>query len=224
VSARPSAIPIAVLASGRGSNFDAIHDAISRGELDARIVALVSDQPGAPALAKAEAAGIRPLLVPLPDKSEAASVEARRALHDGRVLEALATLPEKPRFLVMAGYMRVITARLLEAFRSERGYARIVNVHPSLLPAFPGAGSYARAFDHGAKLSGVSVHLVELDVDAGPICAQEAFAIDDCASAEEVERRGIAVEHRLYPRTLSWVLPENFAINPVKGRFCVRPN
>jgi phosphoribosylglycinamide formyltransferase-1 len=115
---------------------------------------------------------------------------------------------------------------LLDAFRSERGYARVTNVHPSLLPAFPGVDSYAQAFEHGAKVAGASVHLVELEIDGGPICAQEAFGIADCASAAEVERRGLEVEHRLYPETLRWVLSEKFAVERrgSQGRICVRPN
>jgi phosphoribosylglycinamide formyltransferase-1 len=122
--------------------------------------------------------------------------------------------------------MRVVSDELLGAYRDVRGYHRIVNVHPSLLPAFPGKNGYDQAWSHGVAVSGVTVHLVDPGVDEGPICAQEAFAIHDCASAREVEGRGLAVEHRLYPATLSWVLAERFEFERpagAEGRGRVRP-
>jgi phosphoribosylglycinamide formyltransferase-1 len=123
----------------------------------------------------------------------------------------------------MAGYMRVVSPELIDAFRDPRGFARVTNVHPSLLPAFPGRDAYGQAFRHGAKVSGVTVHLVDDGVDEGPICAQEAFGIGDCRSGEEVESRGLAIEHRLYPATLSWLLAESFEIEREEGRIRVRP-
>jgi phosphoribosylglycinamide formyltransferase-1 len=206
---------IAILASGRGSNFDAILKAVKAGKLDAEIVAVLSDQPEAPVLEKARAAGIPALAVPPQVKGPAG-----RQAHDEQVLQALKSY--SPRFLVMAGYMRVVTPVLLEAFRSDRGYTRVVNVHPSLLPAFPGVGSYGQAFRHGAHVAGVTVHLVEEAVDTGPILAQEAFSIRHCTSAEEVEKLGLEIEHQLYPETLAWVLPEKFEL--VQRRIRVRPN
>lgn len=218
-------IPIAVLASGRGSNFQAILRTIQKGKLQAEVAVLVTDQPSAGALKIAQEAGIPTVVVPAVEASPTISgLEARRREHDARVIEAMK--PYAPRFLVMAGYMRIVTPVLLEPFRSERGYTRIVNVHPSLLPAFPGVSSYAQAFEHGVQVTGVSVHLVEEQVDSGPILAQEAFSIRDLSSAQQVETRGLAVEHRLYPETLNWVLPENFEIE-YRGkarRPCVRPN
>jgi phosphoribosylglycinamide formyltransferase 1 len=235
-------VPIAVLASGRGSNFEAIWREISGGSLAARVTAVITDNPMAPVIAKAQALGL-PGHVVQPPPAKMGLSEARRQAHEQAILDVLAADP--PRYLVLAGYMRIMTSHLIEAFRSERGYARIVNVHPSLLPAFPGVESYAQAFQHGAKVTGVTVHLVEREVDSGPICAQEAFSISGCASAEEVERTGLAIEHRLYPATLKWVLPEKFEIEesnpadashparqhdrqhdrqPVRRRLLVRPN
>lgn len=214
---------IAVLASGRGSNFDALMSAIDRGELPAEVVALVSDQPRAGVLEKARARGIHTVVIPVDAKL---GTDERRIVHEREILKALA--PLQPRFLVLAGYMRIMTQELIGAFHDDRGYSRIVNVHPSLLPAFPGVNSYARAFEYGAKVTGVTVHLVDGGVDSGPICAQEAFSITDCGSVEEVERRGLEVEHRLYPATLRWILEEKFGIEmrEVKNerRLCVRPN
>lgn len=214
-------IPIAVLASGRGSGFEAISSAVRRGVLDAEIVALVSDQKNAPALAKAKDLGYVAHVV---------STEGYRKDHEAKILDFFSQLPTPPRFLVLAGYMRVFSPHLIEAFRSGRGYSRMVNVHPSLLPAFSGVKGYEQAFSHGCKVAGVSIHLVEPEVDDGPICAQEAFSIADCRSVEEVESRGLAVEHRLFPETLKWVLPEKFALEERdsvagrKRRLCVRSN
>jgi phosphoribosylglycinamide formyltransferase-1 len=211
---------IVVLASGRGSNFEAIARAVESGRLEADVAAVISDQPSAGVLDKARALGIEVKLVA---PGPAANPEERRRSHERKILEEIR--PYSPRFLVMAGYMRVVTSTLLDAFRSERGYTRITNVHPSLLPAFPGLRAYEQAFQHGAQVAGVTVHLVEEGVDEGPICAQEAFSITGCADADEVERRGLEVEHRLYPATLDWVLKESFQVeNRGARRICVRPN
>src|SRR5690606_33635043 len=113
-------IPIAIFASGRGTGFDAIRAAVAGGGLPARITALVCDKPGAPVLEKAEAAGIPALLLPPPERRPGEPEEARRGRHEEAILEAL-DRTGMPRFLVFAGYMRVITGRLIEASRSERG-------------------------------------------------------------------------------------------------------
>lgn len=211
--------PIVVMASGSGTNFEAIADAVRSGRLDAEILAVMSDRPDSAVLEKAARRGIRGLSIPF---EKAANIEDARSLHDERILSAV--LPLGPRFLVMAGYMRIVSRRLIEAFRSENGYARIVNIHPSLLPAFPGIGGYSQAFRYGAKVAGVSVHLVEEEVDVGPICGQESFSIAGCRSESEVEELGKKIEHRLYPEVLSWVLPEKFEVTKNRRRLCVRPH
>lgn len=216
---------IAVFASGRGTGFSAIHAAIETGNLNAQIVALVTDQPKAPVVDKAQKAGIPTIVVPWDGLSKEKSVTERRAMHEERVLEELRAL--SPRFLVLAGYLRILTPKLIEAYRDPKGYVRIVNIHPSLLPAFPGLDAYRQAFEYGCRWSGVTVHLVEPDVDSGPICAQEAFDISDCADAEAVEKLGLTIEHRLYPATLDWVLAEKFEMKPTpQGRWkvFVRPD
>jgi phosphoribosylglycinamide formyltransferase-1 len=224
-------VPIAIFASGRGSNFVAIFEAIRTKKLDAEIVAVVSDQLQATATQRARKRGLKTLVVPF-------EKEELRQVHEEKILAQL--LPLGPKFLVMAGYMRIVTPLLIDSFRCDRGYSRMVNIHPSLLPAFPGVHAYGQAFQYGVKWTGVTVHLVENAVDSGPICAQEAFNISDCQSEAEVEERGLAVEHRLLPESLEWILPENFSIKrrPGKrrsgecragehhsgGRFCVSPN
>jgi phosphoribosylglycinamide formyltransferase-1 len=221
-------IPIVVMASGTGSIFEAVAEAIASGKLQAEIRALVCDQPAAGVLEKARARKIRTLVVP--------KVEGEtRSSHEDRILSEI--LPLSPRFLVMAGYMRIVSSKLLEAFRSERGYTRVVNIHPSLLPAFPGVGAYAQAFRYGCKVTGATVHLVEPEVDSGPICAQAAFSIEGLVSEAEVEGTGKALEREFYPKTLAWVLPEKFEIEmrddvtrrggsraEIPRRLCVCPN
>jgi phosphoribosylglycinamide formyltransferase-1 len=225
-------VPIAVLASGRGSNFDAIARAIGRGELAAEVRLVLSDRADAPVLEKARALGLRAEV----EACEAGPKETRllrRAAHETRMNERIQA--SGARFLVLAGYMRVLSEEMIRAWDSGRGYSRIVNVHPSLLPAFPGVGSYAQAYQYGARLAGVTVHLVDSGVDQGPICAQESFDISGCRSEGEVEALGLAVEHRLYPAALAWILPEKFELEnrPVASgqsavsavrRPCVRPH
>ncbi len=216
--------PIAILASGRGSNFEALMTALDQGRFAAEVKALICDKPGAPVLEKARARGIPAILLHQPGPAQPLG---ERKLHwrDAllRVLE-----PLDVRFLVLAGYMRILHDDVIEAYRDPRGYARIVNIHPSLLPAFPGLHSYEQAFRHGCKVTGATVHFVEPEMDSGPICAQEAFAIDGCRDADEVERLGLALEHRLYPETLRWILEEKFDLqcrDTNRRRLCcVRPN
>lgn len=211
-------IPIVVLASGRGSNFEAIHRAVSRGQLQGvEIQAVLSDRPDAGALVRARELGIPTLCVPFVKGTH------QRESHGQLLLEALA--PLQPRFLILAGYMRVLSPKVIQAFRDSRGYSRIVNIHPSLLPSFPGVNSYAQAYHYGVKVTGVTVHLVEEGVDMGPICAQQAFSIQDCHSEKEVETLGLALEHQLFPETLNWLVQEKFQIEKLpQGRLCVRKN
>ncbi len=189
-------IPIAVFASGRGSGFDALVSAIKEKKLNAKIVALVCNRANAPVIQKAKDAGITPLV----------------AWQDEKLITHLKTLGV--RWLVLSGYMKILTESWILNWQ-ERGasWSRIVNIHPSLLPAFPGIHSYQQAFDYGCKVAGVTVHLVEPKIDSGPICAQIAFDISDCQNAQDVETRGLAIEHTLYPQTLSWLLDENFNLH-----------
>ncbi len=214
-------VPIVVLASGEGTGFESIAQACASGALLAEVRALVTDQAGAGVLARAERHGIPALVVEPGPRTEGLSAEERRQEHERRILARI--LPLAPRFLVMAGYMRIVTPSLLDAFRDPKGYCRIVNIHPSLLPSFPGVGGYAQAFRFGVKVAGATVHLVDQDLDNGPICAQEAFSIDDCRSEAEVLARGKTLEQALYPRALSWILPEKFELTRRDRRPCVCP-
>lgn len=201
-------VPVAVLASGQGSNFDALVEATRRGNCPIEVRVLVTDKPQAPVLARAARLGIPAVTVPF------RAGETREA-HEGRILECLAE--RGVRWAVLAGYMRVLTPKFLNAFRDERGYARVVNIHPSLLPKYPGMDSYRDAFEAKEARTGVTVHLVNEGVDAGPILAQEEVFIGDCRDIEEVRARGFAVEHRLYAQTLAWAVREEFRIQNTEG-------
>lgn len=189
----------AVFVSGRGSNFEAL----ARAGFRDRIALVVSDRPEAFALEKARALDL-PTFVSKDEKTILAEL-ARRGIST----------------VVLAGYLRILSREFVEAFRDPSGATRILNIHPSLLPAFPGLNAYAQAFDYGCKHAGVTVHLVEAEVDGGPILAQETFSIEDCASVSEVETRGLAIEHRLYAETLEWYLRGELHYETKKGRLCV---
>ncbi len=213
-------VPLVVLASGRGSNFQAIVRAIQKNALSAKILAVISDQPKAFVLSAATSAGIEAISVPFL-KHPNFSQEANRLEHESRLLVILKKI--KPQFLILAGYQRILTASFIETFRCPAGYARIVNIHPSLLPAFCGMNAYAQAYHYGVQFTGITIHLVEAGVDTGPICAQEIFSIVNCHSVAEVEKKGLKIEHRLFAQTLRWILPEKFTLERrLEGRICVR--
>jgi phosphoribosylaminoimidazolecarboxamide formyltransferase/IMP cyclohydrolase len=175
---------IAVAVSGRGSNLRALHAAAGRGELGGEIVLVLADR-ACPALDWAAEQGIETALVPRGD--------------DGTVAEALAGA--RPDVVVLAGYMRILGSNVLEAFPG-----RILNTHPSLLPAFPGAHAVLAALSHGAKVTGATVHLVDATLDGGPIVAQEAVPILEGDDEPTLHERIRAVEHRLLPRAVALLL------------------
>jgi phosphoribosylglycinamide formyltransferase-1 len=197
---------IAILASGRGSNFEALAKAIDSGMLQAQIVLVASDKPEALVLEKAKARGLETLVQK--DQKLLAEVLKEKSVD----------------YVVLAGFMRILKADFINSFRDPRGFAKIVNIHPSLLPAFPGLDSYKQAFEHGSKTTGVTVHFVDTGVDTGPICAQRSFSIVDCHSVEEVEGLGLSIEHELYPQTLNWILRNTFDIKERGGRLHVQPH
>ena len=197
---------LAVLVSGRGSNFEAVQKAIAAGNLDAEIVCLLSNNEGVKALELAEHYGVPSLVVP--------SRGLDRDEHEQRVLAALA--PYAPDFLLLAGYMRILTSRLLEAFRSSTAdgdYFRVINIHPSLLPAFPGKNSYLDAWEAQVPVSGVTVHLVDELVDHGPIIAQRSFARQADDDLESFGGRGLAIEHALLPQALSAIAEHGICLD-----------
>jgi len=182
-------VKVAVLASGRGSNFKAIADAVAAGRCDAGIKVLITNSPDAPAIQIAKAAGIPVELV------ERKNFKTREDM-DGRILELLRRYGAE--LVVLAGYMLVLRGKeLLDAYKG-----RIINIHPALLPAFPGATAQKDAFDYGVKVSGVTIHLVDETLDAGPILYQEAVDISDCRSAEDAAAKILKVEHSAYTKVV----------------------
>ncbi len=179
---------IAVFASGSGTNFQAIVDRVSSGRLDVSIELLVCDRPSAYVVERAKQAGVS-VFAFRPKEYESREVYERLIL---RELEA-----KQVDLVVMAGYMRIITDVLVEPF-----YGRMINVHPSLLPAFPGVRAIAQAYAYGVKLTGVTVHFVDGGLDSGPVIAQRSIEIAEDETEEALEERVHAVEHELLPRVI----------------------
>ena len=183
---------IAIFASGTGSNFAAIEQAVRNGQIKAEIALLVSDQTGAAVIKKAEDAGI-PTLV-LKPKSFLSKRDYEQVILDALKQKSVS-------FIVLAGYMRLIGPTLLREFPNS-----IINIHPSLLPAFPGLHAIEQAFEAGVKVTGVSIHFVDEGMDTGPILSQRAVDILEDDSINTLETRIHIIEHDLYPETLSNLL------------------
>ncbi|MCB1056017.1 MAG: phosphoribosylglycinamide formyltransferase [Acidobacteria bacterium] len=186
--------PIAVLLSGRGSNFLALHRAIESGDLPARIVLVLSNRENAPGIAAAEDLGL-PTAV-LPHK-----LEPDRASHEAKVLAALRT--SRAQWVCLAGYMRILSSDFVDAFPR-----RILNVHPSLLPSFPGVDAQRQALEHGVRVSGCTVHLVDGGLDSGPIVEQRVVQVLSDDTTDSLSARILEQEHRAYPSALGRLLTE----------------
>src|SRR5213075_34841 len=182
-------VRLAILLSGRGSNFAAIHDAIGRGELEAEIVCVISNRPEAPGIGRAREWGLAAHVI---DHRTFAS----RPAHEYEVLRVLDHA--RPDFIVLAGYMRLLSAEFVAKFPQ-----RILNIHPSLLPAFPGVDAQKQAVDYGVRLSGCTVHFVDENLDAGPIIVQRAVEVQDDDDAESLAARILVQEHAAYVEALA---------------------
>jgi phosphoribosylglycinamide formyltransferase-1 len=183
---------LAVLISGRGSNLQSIIDAIARRRLDATIAVVLSNRPDAAGLARARAAGIDAIALD-PDDYPG------RDAYDRAIADLLRA--RNADLVCLAGYMRVVGPELLEPFRN-----RILNIHPSLLPAFPGLDAQRQALEYGVRISGATVHFVDSSLDGGPIILQAAVPVLDGDSVESLSARILAEEHRIYPEAIELVL------------------
>ncbi|WP_064094422.1 phosphoribosylglycinamide formyltransferase [Rossellomorea aquimaris] len=180
---------IAIFASGSGSNFQALVDAVQGGRLKANIKLLVCDQPGAFAIHRAQTAGIPTYVF------RAKDYENKQAFEQ-EILNELTHLGVD--FIVLAGYMRLIGPTLLESYGG-----RIVNIHPSLLPAFPGKDAIGQAINGGVKITGVTIHYVDAGMDTGEIIAQEFVRVTTGETKQSLQDKIQHVEHHLYPTTLN---------------------
>ena len=196
---------IGVLISGRGSNLQAIVDAIAAGGLDAKIAVVVSNKPNAPGLERAKQAGIETLYI---NHKEYAS----REQFD---LAVVAELKKRDVALVcLAGFMRLLSAAFVKAFPN-----RILNIHPSLLPAFSGLDGQTQAWHYGVKVSGATVHVVTPELDAGPIVLQAIVPVRDQDTPDTLAARILVEEHRIYPQAVGVMLDGGWRID---GRRFVR--
>ena len=189
---RADALRVAVLASGRGSNLQAVIDAIEAGTVQAKIVAVISNKKEAPALERARRQGLSSLFV---DPKPYAGRPDSREAYDRELLDVLRR--HEVELVLLAGYMKIVTTALVEAFAN-----RMMNIHPSLLPSFPGLDVQKKAIEWGCKLAGCTVHFVTEGVDEGPIILQAAVSILDDDTADTLAARILEQEHKIYPRAV----------------------
>jgi len=196
---------LGVLISGRGSNLQSIIDAIAAGQLDASIALVVSNRAQAAGLERARLAGIETLVLdhrgfPTREDYDRAVVAALRA--------------REVSLVCLAGFMRLLSPAFVEAYPNA-----ILNIHPALLPAFPGLHAQRQALEHGVKIAGATVHLVNAELDAGPIVLQAAVPVEDGDTEQSLAARILREEHRLYPEAIRTVLDGGWRI---EGRRFVR--
>jgi phosphoribosylglycinamide formyltransferase-1 len=193
---------LGILLSGRGSNFIAIDDNIAGGKLTAEIAIVISNRADAPGIEAARQRGLNAVVI--------ASKGLAREAHDAQVIAALRAANVD--LVCLAGYMRLLSPAFVQAFPQ-----RIINVHPSLLPAFPGMDAQRQALDYGAKITGCTVHFVDEDLDHGPIILQRAVPVLDTDDVTSLSARILEQEHIAYSEAIRMVLEGGYEI---KGR-CV---
>lgn len=192
---------LGVLGSGKGSNFVAVADAIARGELPAEIAVVISDVADAGILARGRERGFTTEYI--------APGKFRTKLDDAAETAYIAALREaKVDLIVLAGFMRILKGEFLRAFAG-----RVINIHPSLLPSFPGLAAWKQALDYGVKVTGCTVHFVDQGVDTGPIIAQQTVPVLDHDTADTLHARIQEAEHQLYPTAIRLLAEGKLAVN-----------
>jgi phosphoribosylglycinamide formyltransferase 1 len=189
---------LGILLSGRGSNFEAIADNVASGKLDGNIAVVVSNKPDALGIESARRRGLNALIIP--------SKGVPREEHDRAMVAAL--IDHRVDLVCLAGYMRLLSPWFVQQFPT-----RILNIHPSLLPAFPGLEAQRQAFDHGVKVSGCTVHFVDADLDHGAIILQKTVPVLDTDDDHTLAARILEQEHVAYSEAIEIVLRGKFAIN-----------
>jgi phosphoribosylglycinamide formyltransferase-1 len=196
---------IGVLLSGRGSNFEALVESVAAGRIpNAEIAIVISNREGAPGIQRAESRGIRTRVIP--------SKGLEREAYDRQVVAVLNE--HKVDLICLAGYMRLLSPYFVAAFPN-----RILNIHPSLLPSFPGLESQRQALEYGVKFAGCTVHFVDENLDAGPIVLQAVVPVEDKDTEESLSQRILREEHRIYSEAVRIVLDGKFTI---EGRRLIR--
>ena len=188
---------LGILLSGRGSNFEAIADSIVAGRLDASIAVVIANRASARGLEIARARGLAAVSIP--------SQGMDRETYDGLLIAELRK--HEVDLVCLAGFMRLLSARFVAAFPG-----RILNIHPSLLPAFPGLDAQHQALQHGVKITGCTVHLVDENLDSGPIIVQSAVPVLDDDTVDTLSARILAQEHRIYTEAIGIILSGNYQI------------
>ncbi|HST21750.1 MAG TPA: phosphoribosylglycinamide formyltransferase [Blastocatellia bacterium] len=188
---------IGILISGRGSNMVALLDAISEGRLDAEVALVISNIEQAAGLGRARERGVETLFINHKGRT--------REEHDGEIIRELNRRDVS--LVCLAGYMRLISSVFVRAFEH-----RILNIHPSLLPAFPGLDAQRQALEHGVKVSGCTVHLVDEELDHGAIVMQRTVAVRDDDTVETLSARILEQEHKIYAEAVARVLSEQFRV------------
>ncbi|HSM91651.1 MAG TPA: phosphoribosylglycinamide formyltransferase [Anaeromyxobacteraceae bacterium] len=191
-------IRLGVLASGGGTNLQAILDACASGRIDAQVAVVASNVPGAGALARAEKAGVATEVLPSKGVTDRAAWDAALAerVHAHGV-----------DLVCLAGYMRIVTPTFLRAFgatQGSRGCPRVINIHPGLLPSFPGLHAQRQALDYGARFAGCTVHFVDEGTDTGPIILQAIVPVLPGDTEAALSARILEQEHRIYPQAIQW--------------------
>jgi phosphoribosylglycinamide formyltransferase-1 len=196
-------VRLGILISGRGSNFEAIANRIARRKLDAEIAILISNRASAPGLEIARQRGIPMRII------ESKGMD--RVDYDRLVIEELRT--HEVELVCLAGFMRLLSADFIRAFPN-----RVLNIHPSLLPAFPGLEAQRQALDHGVKITGATVHLVDEFLDSGPIIAQSAVPVLDDDTVESLSARILAQEHAIYAEAIQLIVDDRVIIEGRRAR------
>jgi len=188
---------LGILISGRGSNLLAIADAIAERRLDAEIAVVISNRPSAPGIELARERGLNAIVVP--------SKGLDREVYDRQLIEELAR--HRVDLICLAGFMRIFSGHFVREFPE-----RILNIHPSLLPAFPGLDPQHQALEHGVKVSGCTVHFVQEGLDSGPIISQAVVRVLDNDTIESLSARILKEEHRIYSEAIATVLSGRYKI------------
>lgn len=189
---------LGILISGRGSNMIALADAVEQGRIPGAEIALViTDQPGAAGLARAAERGLKTLVIERGDLT--------REEHEEKIVAALGE--SQIDLVCLAGYMRLLSRYFIDTYRE-----RILNIHPSLLPAFPGLAAQEQALDHGAKWTGCTVHFVDETLDGGPIIAQSIVPVWEEDSEETLSERILEQEHLLYPKAVAQIVRGQYQV------------